>query len=117
MFLIGMKAVLGHSFSTYARRGEGIEQKRTTCVQWVVLTHLSTYATNSLFEFAVFCNICYDYFLSPKCFKVFFSKELLIGYFKTSELEMGEGVVKCVKVRTMGKGANCCHLGAYVPIE
>ena len=38
-------------------------------------------------------------FLSLKCFPVFFSMELLIGYLKTLPLEMGGGV-RWVRVHT-----------------
>ena len=54
----------GHSFSTYAQRGEGVKQKRTPCVQGGGgLTHGSTYAKTSLLH--VFCDIFICWKLLP----------------------------------------------------
>ena len=64
-------------------------------------------------------------FLSLKCFSVYFSMALFIGYLKHPignsgglkwyEYVRNGGPLACVRVRTMGEGgSNLCHFGAYV---
>ena len=94
---------------------DGVEQKRTACVQGGGrLAHLSTYAKTSLLHafydifvckvpFIILCclwrrgsllfyeTFAMTIFMPLECFTIFFSKELLIGYLKTFSLEIGSG--------------------------
>ena len=57
--------------------------------------------------------------LSLKCFTVYFSMEIFIGYLKTFPLEKGgdqKGKSAYVCVRR-GRGSNYCHFDAYVLID
>ena len=81
------------------------------------------------FRYCFYKTFAMIIFLSLKCFTVFLPMELLLGYSKTFLLEvvgaaqMGksstqwEGVVASVNLRTMGRGSNFYHFGAYVLIE
>ena len=97
----------GHSFSTYAQRGRGVKQKRTPCVQggrgaytWKYVRKNVPFARvlryfHMLEAFTMLCchwrRLSFQFyktfamiiFLSLKCFSVYFSMELCIGYLKT----------------------------------